>query len=156
MRYILLFGLFCSSLLVLSQQSVSSGGGNSSGSGGSVSFTIGQVAWNMFSGTSGSVVQGVQQPYEISFLNSIDVEDVVLNYLVYPNPTTGRVTLCINNEEYNKYRYLLYSIVGIILQQDNIGAVSTEVHMEDYPPSTYFLKILKGENEIKLFKIVKN
>ncbi len=156
MRYIIFFGFLYSSLLVLSQQSVSSGGGNSSGSGGSVSFTIGQVTWNMFSGTSGSVVQGVQQPYEISVLNSIDVEDVVLNYLVFPNPTTGSVTLSINNDEYSNYRYLLYSIAGIILQQDNIRAVSTEIQLEDYPPSSYLLMILKEENKIKLFKIVKN
>ena len=156
MRYIIFFGFLYSSLLVLSQQSVSSGGGNSSGSGGSVSFTIGQVTWNMFSGTSGSVVQGVQQPYEISVLNSIDVEDVVLNYLVFPNPTTGSVTLSINNDEYSNYRYLLYSIAGIILQQDKIRAVSTEIQLEDYPPSSYLLMILKEENKIKLFKIVKN
>ena len=156
MRYIIFFGFLYSSLLVLSQQSVLSGGGNSSGSGGSVSFTIGQVTWNMFSGTSGSVVQGVQQPYEISVLNSIDVEDVVLNYLVFPNPTTGSVTLSINNDEYSNYRYLLYSIAGIILQQDNIRAVSTEIQLEDYPPSSYLLMILKEENKIKLFKIVKN
>ena len=142
MRYIIFFGFLYSSLLVLSQQSVSSGGGNSSGSGGSVSFTIGQVTWNMFSGTSGSVVQGVQQPYEISVLNSIDVEDVVLNYLVFPNPTTGSVTLSINNDEYSNYRYLLYSIAGIILQQDNIRAVSTEIQLEDYPPSSYLIMIL--------------
>ena len=155
MRYIMLLSLFCSSLSLFSQLSICNGGGNAIGSGGSVSFTIGQIAWNMFSGTSGSVVQGVQQPFEISVINSIDDENITLNHVVYPNPTTGNITLNINNEEYSHYKYYLFSLTGIILQHEKIKAVSTEIHLEEYPPSTYFLRIINGDSEIKLFKIVK-
>jgi hypothetical protein len=48
------------------QETISPGGGNATGSGGSVSYTIGQVAYGAFSGTTGSVIQGIQQPYDIS------------------------------------------------------------------------------------------
>jgi hypothetical protein len=48
------------------QNTISSAGGNAKGSGGSASFTVGQIFYTKLSGTNGSVVQGIQQPYEIS------------------------------------------------------------------------------------------
>ncbi|MEE4177590.1 MAG: hypothetical protein V2I46_08780, partial [Bacteroides sp.] len=47
------------------QEAVVPAGGNATGSGGSVSYTAGQVFYLIHSGPSGSVSQGVQQPYEI-------------------------------------------------------------------------------------------
>ncbi len=44
------------------QQSVNTSGANGSGSGGSVSLSIGQVVYNFTTGTTGQVNQGVQQP----------------------------------------------------------------------------------------------
>ena len=57
--------LFCTVLLLLSigalqaQEAVLSAGGNATGNGGSVSYSIGQVAYTA-SGTNGTVTQGVQ------------------------------------------------------------------------------------------------
>ncbi|MDD2634269.1 MAG: hypothetical protein PHW82_02085 [Bacteroidales bacterium] len=44
------------------QESVNTTGGNALGSGGSVSYSAGQVIYTNNTGTSGSVAQGVQQP----------------------------------------------------------------------------------------------
>src|SRR5665648_225468 len=82
---------------VFAQQSVLTSGGNATGSSGSVSYSVGQLAWNMFLGTNGSVLQGVQQPYEISIINGIEENNIALNYVVYPNPTAGAVTLEVGN-----------------------------------------------------------
>jgi uncharacterized protein (TIGR02145 family) len=48
------------------QNTISAAGGNAKGSGGSASFTVGQIFYTKLSGTNGTVVQGIQQPYEIS------------------------------------------------------------------------------------------
>lgn len=138
------------------QQGATAGGGNASGSGGSASFTVGQVAWIMFTGTNGSVLQGIQQPYEISIISSIDDFDITLNYVVYPNPTTGIVKLDIGDTDFEGLKYQLYSISGILLQEKNIEAVETEIDLETYSPSTYILRVIKDKTVIKLFKIVKN
>ena len=67
---------------VQGQQTIPATGGNASGSGGSVSYTVGQILSSSISGANGSVVQGVQQPYEISVVTALrNTEDIVSNVL---------------------------------------------------------------------------
>lgn len=47
------------------QQTVPATGGVATGSGGTVSYTVGQVADTTQTGSGGTVTQGVQQPFEI-------------------------------------------------------------------------------------------
>ena len=54
------------------QEAIFTTGGEASGNGGSASFSVGQVAYQTYSGTSGSLVEGVQQPYEITVLNGTE------------------------------------------------------------------------------------
>lgn len=56
---ILLLGLGLTSLHA--QESVNTTGGNASGSGGSASYSVGQVVYTSNTETSGSVAQGVLQ-----------------------------------------------------------------------------------------------
>jgi hypothetical protein len=65
-RLMLLLLLGCNIQLLNAQTGIAAGGGNATGSGGSVSYSIGQVFYMMNTGTTGSVLQGVQQPWEIS------------------------------------------------------------------------------------------
>lgn len=57
----LLFPFYCQSSFA--QQANVSSGGNATGSGGSVSYSVGQVFFSGNSGTGGSVSQGVQQSF---------------------------------------------------------------------------------------------
>src|SRR5450759_4054107 len=54
------------------QSTISATGGNASGTGGNLSYTIGQVAYMTISGITGTVTQGVQQPYEISVVSALE------------------------------------------------------------------------------------
>ena len=47
------------------QESVNSTGGNATGSGGTVAYSVGQVVYTANTGSSGNVEQGVQHAYEI-------------------------------------------------------------------------------------------
>lgn len=156
MKHLLLIPLLFLSVVTLAQQGVITAGGNATGSGGSASYTVGQVAWNIYTGTNGSVLQGIQQPYEISVISGIEDFDITLNFVVYPNPTTGVVTLDINDTESNGLMYQLYSMPGVLLQEKNVESVETEINLEPYSSSIYFLRVIKDQIVIKLFKIVKN
>ena len=57
----LLPGLFIT--VVQAQKVVLPSGGNATGSGGSVSYSIGQIAYSYQTGPSGSINQGVLQPF---------------------------------------------------------------------------------------------
>jgi hypothetical protein len=65
-------------LLVLSptglqaQEDIPATGGDASGSGGLVSYSIGQVVYITNTGTNSSEAQGVQQPYDISVANGME------------------------------------------------------------------------------------
>lgn len=47
------------------QQTVPATGGNATGSGGTVNYTVGQAAYTTQTGSNGTITQGVQQPFEI-------------------------------------------------------------------------------------------
>ena len=54
------------------QEGINVTGANASGSGGSASYTVGQMVYQTNTGTNGSVAEGVQQPYEISIVTAIE------------------------------------------------------------------------------------
>ena len=138
------------------QETIPVTGGNASGSGGSVSYTVGQILYNTISGTSGSVAHGIQQPYEISIVTAVEnTEEVTLEYSVYPNPTRGLIKLIIKPFDHDNWRFRLYDLNSILLQDKKIENAETEISLENLSASMYFLKVLNNNMEIKVFKIVK-
>ena len=132
-------------------------GGNASGSGGSVSYTIGQIVYTKNNGTNGSVAQGVQQPYEISVVTGIEEAlGISLEIMVYPNPATDFVKLKIENYEVQNLRYQLYDINGSLLQDNKIVGKETNIVMSNYMSAAYFLKVTDKNKVVKTFKIIKN
>jgi hypothetical protein len=145
---------FCTPLQ--GQEAIPATGGNASGSGGSVSYTVGQVTYNTYSGTNGTVAQGVQQPYEISVVTAIrNTEEISFECSVYPNPTRGLVKLIFKSLDYENMRFRLFDINGVLLQDKKVESLETEISLENLSSSVYFLKVIKNNLEIKVFKIVK-
>lgn len=152
----LLLSVFCRTILQ-AQVTNPATGGNATGSGGSVSYTVGQILYNTFSGTNGVVSQGVQQPYEISVVTAIkNTEEINLEFSVFPNPTRGQVKLVVKTKDFDNLRFQLYDLNGIRIQDKKIDGEETEILMESLMPSIYILKVQSGNKEIKSFKIVKN
>jgi len=142
---------------VQAQESVLATGGNASGSGGSVSYSVGQVVYATNTGTSGSVTQGVQQPYEISVVSGIEqVKGITLICMAYPNPTTDLLTLEITNYDSKGLRYLLYNMNGKLLESKKLRGNKTTITLAKLAPATYFLKVLDNQKEVKTFRIIKN
>lgn len=139
------------------QETITAAGGNASGSGGSASYTAGQVVYNTFTGSSGSVAEGVQQPYEISTITSIkDSEWINLFMKVYPNPAHEFLTLQVDESDISNLYFQLFDINGRLLRNERITNRLTSIYMSDLAPATYILKIVEGNSEIKSFKIIKN
>ncbi len=77
-----------------SREVISASGGNAGGSGGSVSYSIGQLFYKIYPGPDGSVAEGVKQPYEISVLTGIQ-EELGINLVIsaFPNPAFNYLIL---------------------------------------------------------------
>ena len=138
------------------QQATTATGGNASGSGGTVAYSVGQIVYTTNTGTAGSVAQGVQQPYEISIVLGIDNNSINLELTAYPNPTNNYLTLNIGKAEVSTLNFQLYDISGKIIESRKIISISETIAMENLPTATYFLKVSNNNNEVKTFKIIKN
>ena len=151
---VLLLGLGLSGLQA--QESISSTGNNAIGSGGSASYSVGQVVYTTNTGTNGSVAQGVQQPFEISVVVGIEeANDITLQCSVYPNPTTNFLMLKVENYDNIKLLYQLFDMQGKLLQTQKITDSQTSIVMSNLVPATYFVKVIEGNKEVKMFKIIK-
>ncbi len=139
------------------QEVMPASGGNGTGSGGSVSFTVGQLVYTTSSGTSGSVSEGVQQPYEISTITGIeDAVGIVLASSVYPNPATDFLILRVDEYESMKLSYQLFDINGRLLEFSKITGSESTIMMNRFSAGTYFLKVMSNNKDVKIFKIIKN
>jgi hypothetical protein len=141
------------------QESINASGGNASGSGGSVGYSVGQVVYTSISGTTGTVSQGVQQPYEISVVTGFeDIKWMNLNCSVYPNPTTDYLTLKIDASASIPIRnlsYQLYDMNGRLLGSGNLESRETQIVMVNLVPETYLLDVFDQNKIVKSFKIIK-
>jgi hypothetical protein len=142
------------------QNSISATGGNASGSGGTVSYSVGQVVFTTNTGTTGSVVQGVQLPFEISIVTGFE-EATRINLMVSasPNPITDFLTLKVDASVtllIQSISYQLFDMSGKLLENKKIDGNQTNIIMSNRMPSTYILKVIQNNKEIKTFKIIKN
>ncbi len=161
----LMFGTFTSG----AQEAIPAAGGTATGQGGSASFTVGQVVYTVLSGEGNLVIQGVQQPYEISVVTSSEEIPIAgIDVLAYPNPATDFVTLRVESsliQDLQPLAYELFDMAGRVLEKQNITSNYTNIRMNHLASSTYFLKVYNatgvsssGPNssvQSKTFKIIK-
>jgi hypothetical protein len=135
------------------QTAVPASGGKAKGTGGSVSYSVGQVVYTTNSGANGSVAQGVQQPFEISVIKGIKES---ITFSAYPNPTTDFITLEVKEFELSNFHFQMNDINGKILQSGKIVGSKTKIFMRNLVPATYFVRVTESNQQIKTFKIIKN
>lgn len=138
------------------QETVSATGGNATGSGGSSSYTVGQVVYTTNSGSNGSVAQGVQQPYEISTLIGIQINTVNLELSAYPNPTTDVLQLKVIGDRVGDLSFQLLDMQGKLTKSSKLTSNITTVSMEGLTPAIYFLSVINNQEIVRTFRIIKN
>ena len=144
------------------QEAITTTGGTDSGSGGSVSYSVGQVVDTTSNGMNGSLAQGVQQPFEIAVVTGInEAKGITLQYSAYPNPVTDILILRIEGDLKTPYDVSLYDINGKLLEYKKTEGSETGIDMKELVPATYFLKVVQSQGnaspkEVKTFKIIKH
>jgi hypothetical protein len=153
-KIIIVLLLFCG--VARAQNGPVAAGGDASGTGGSASYSIGQVDYITENGTGGTITQGLQQPYEIAVVTGIEATDINLSASVYPNPTADLVTLNVKSSSTLNMFYILCDVQGKQIRQDKLSGSETRISMEELNKATYLLKVLDNNKEVKTFKIIKN
>ncbi len=142
-----------------SQSAIVSVGGDAQGSSGSVSYTVGQIAVQTSANSNGSVsmAEGVQQPYEIMTVGVDEYPQIVLNAVVYPNPTDNFAQLRLNGFEIpaDGLCAILYDGNGKQLQTLTVTDDLTTFQIGHYATGTYYLELRNGQRVLKTFKVVR-
>lgn len=136
------------------QSNTVSSGGNANGSGGTVSYSIGQIDYISSNGSNGSINQGVQQPYEIFSISGLDEFNQLFNIAIGPNPTTDLLYLSVK-EHIENLSFSLVDLNGKELCQRHSLFEKAEIDMSAYPAGTYMLTIYKLNSSIQSYKILK-
>ena len=137
------------------QEAAVSSGGDAIGTGGSSSYSVGQIVYTGQTGSNGSVAQGVQQAYEISVTVGIKETAIKLAISAFPNPTNNFLILDVSDYTSEKLTYQLYDVNGKSISKEYLTDTQTTIDMLDYPESTYLLSVQENNMTIKTFKIIK-
>ena len=153
---VLFFSVLTFSLF--SQSAVVPVGGTASGNGGTATYTVGQIADQRVEASGKFIIEGVQQPYEISTVGVNDYPGIQLEAVVFPNPTPDLINLRISNFEIPEQGLTaqLYDKNGRILKVFTVTELLTQMDLSSYPTASYQLRVMDGKRLLKTFQIVKN
>ena len=126
-----------------------SSGGEVMGGEGTVSYSVGQVAFSPLN--NNEVIPGLQQAYLI--LPLVDQDELVS---VYPNPSFGKVTLKIKDQKVTDYSFQVADIWGHSLMKEQVVYGETSLVLESFANAMYFIKVFRKGREVKVFKIIKS
>ena len=144
----------------MAQSGIVTVGGDAQSSTGSVSYTVGQIAVQTAANNSGSVsvAEGVQQPYEIQTVGVDDYPMIVLDAVVYPNPTENIAQLKLNGFELpaDGLQAHLFDSRGKLLQVIKVTDDLTAFQIGQYATGTYYLEVRDGKRVLKTFKVVRS
>lgn len=143
--------LFCSTLMA-QERSVASGG-EASGTGGTVSYTIGLPDFQTYSGSNGTISEGVQQAYELLSLN---VNDWNKDFQVvfYPNPVTDYLVIEVPETD-AELTYNILSHSGQLVKSGNLSEIKTSIEVRSFVSEGYFIEIRKNNQLVRHYQFIK-
>lgn len=153
-NYLLLILFLISVREVNAQNSVNSGGGTALSSMGFVGFSVGQPFFVSQISATGAVYPGVQQGYEISTEDGLDLYPSV-SVKAYPNPVTDYLVLSFSSFDLYGVKVILTDSKGVFLRLSEIVEAESRIDMSSLSAGVYFLKVLKDNRVLKTFKILK-
>jgi hypothetical protein len=141
--------------LLKAQSAVLATGANATGSNGSVSYSVGQVAY-LVKGSNRQVSEGVQQVFEITTLATNEISNSTEEgILLYPNPFKDYLYLDFTTNNFKGSEYQLFDSQGKLIKTDKISQSKSEFNFSYLPSAMYIIRINQEGKNIKTFKIIK-
>ena len=146
---------------LLAQEAIPSSGGDSKGSGGTASYSFGQLFYTTISGANKTATLGVQQTYSILRwqANHPKSAQISLACSAFPNPTNDLLTLKLNENfdlTNTNLSFRLFDINGKLLSTKMITEYSTILSLKNYSSSVYQLQVISNTDDFITFKILKS
>jgi hypothetical protein len=152
----IIIAFFVASNFAQAQESVNSIGGVDAGTGGTVSFSVGQMVYTTDSKEGGAVVQGIQRPFRITTTDIKKFDNSIL-FKAYPNPSSDDLFLEMNAFRNEKLNYQLFDIQGKLIMTNPIEIPKTQINMRDLAVGSYVIHIYNTNNQtIQSIQIIKD
>ena len=155
-KFIVISLSFFALQLSCAQEASPVSGGEALGSGGTISYTVGQLIYTNPITAAGSLNQGIQQSIEFVTLSNPELTAVTLKAVTYPNPTTEFITLALKDADLTGVSYAMYDLLGRSVSKGEVTASKTKIIMKNVPIGVYILRVQQNNQSLKTFKIIKN
>ena len=147
--------MLCAVFTIQAQETIPTSGGEATGSGGTVSYSVGQLLSNMNIGSNCTVTQGVKQTIEFVVLSNPELIALTLSAVTYPNPTTDYIVLSLTDATLTDLSYTMFDLQGRLVTKAKVEQEATQIAMKNLAIGVYILKINQNNQELKTFKIIK-
>jgi len=160
-KLLLLLSVLSASYNLFAQSAFPTLGGEVTSNGGSLSHTVGQLAVSFDKKMSTnaenirlSLFEGVQQTYRVEELSIDNVLPLDFMVNIYPNPTTDKITITVENVIDNLH-FEFYTVDGQLLQRGSIHGIEKTINITGHPSGSYILRLVTGkmENNYRIIKI---
>ena len=137
------------------QQGATASGGEATGPGGSISYSIGQPFYQTAFSPDYTLQAGVQQAYEISEVSSVWTLGGTVELSVFPNPTSDYLRVVVQSEELLEWQCRVYDLGGRLIQIHQSTDSALLLPFQTLAAGTYLVEVRVAENQSKTFQIIK-
>ena len=150
-----MIAFFLSGIAIYAQEVVSTAGSHGETTSGSLSWTVGEPIIETITNESNTLTQGFQQSeLTVTAINDLQTSGIELS--VYPNPTNSFLFIEVKTDKPRDLCLNLFDLNGKLILQKKITGSRQTVHMQNYKPAIYILKVTEDNKEIRTYQIVKH
>jgi len=137
---------------LMAQSSPVCSGGEGSGPGGTISFSVGQLVVESTTDSEGSISPGVQQSYESA---SVYVNESLFDntLVLYPNPTTQFLHL-----DFGKIftgQVMVFDAAGNVILNQNVNTMECRIDASGWSSGLYMVHVIKDNESAAIHSVLK-
>lgn len=139
------------------QTSVNTSGGDGTGNGGSVAFSIGQVFFQVVEDPQISFSEGVQQAFEISIIDGVE-EEKPFSFAIsaFPNPIMDVLHIELKDEFSGTVMFQVHDAIGNLIQEGEASSSKFTIQTTNWSGGAYYLHVYNTDSlQSSTLKIVK-
>jgi len=122
---------------------------------GSYTFTIGESYMLVALGENQETESGVQHGYEITTHSKNYNSAILVDAKLYPNPTTDYLYLDIKGSDLKGLSYRVLDLTGRMLLDAPIYSENSEINFTTFEDAVYLFQVVKENQTLTGFKVIK-
>ena len=138
------------------QTSINSSWGEGTGTGGRMTYSMGQVfVQNVDVPGVARIAEGIQHPLEVLTSGMDDVSQILGGVMLFPNPTAGELNLQIQEFRPGLFSYRIFNNLGQSIQNEDVHNSSCLISLETLVAGNYRIEVTNRSGKQKIFQVIK-